>query len=201
MIILYVGDFGSGKTRGAVGNVVARWKDGLQVYSNMKLNVPHKHIADVDLKTEINNCILFLDEIHLEVDSRRPGSNQNLSWTYLFTQTRKARCDVVGTTQDVGQVDVRFRNFIDLLVVCQATAWEIIDGERCATDFKYTAIRRDGYCRTWEEKRGEEVKLYNSWEVVHKGETTFTPKPKQKPGKVVVKKGKTTKQRLKGLDL
>lgn len=201
MIILFVGEFGSGKTRGAVNSVAQRWKEGLEVYSNMHLGFPHKQVSEVNLKTDISNCVLLLDEIHLVADSRRSGSSENLNWTYLFTQTRKARCDVVGTTPDVGMVDARYRNFIDLLIVCVATAWEIIDGERCATDFTYTAIRRDGLCKTWNEKRGEEVKLYNSWQVLHRQTTTFTTEPKKKKGKVVVAKGKTKAQRLRGLDL
>lgn len=201
MIILYVGPFGSGKTRGASGSTAQRWREGLQVYSNIHLAIPHKRVTEIDLKTDISDCVLLLDEIHLVADSRRSGSNETLNWTYLFTQTRKARCDVIGTTQDVSQVDVRFRNFIDLLIVCEAIAWELVDGEQCATRFRYTAIRRDGYAKVWEEERGEEVKLYNSWEVVHKQTTTFTKQEKPKKGKVVVKKGKTKAQRVKGLDL
>lgn len=201
MIILYVGDFGSGKTRGAVQGAGQRWKEGLQVYSNIALNFPYKSVAEVNLKTDIANCILLLDEIHTVVDSRRSGSGESLNWTYLFTQTRKARCDVIGTSQFASQVDVRFRNFIDLLVVCEGTEWEIVDGERRATKFRYTAINRHGIAKIWDEERGEEVKLYNSWEIVHKQETTFTKEPKKPKGKVVVKKGKSKAQRVKGLDL
>jgi len=121
--ILIHGRKGSGKTLLAVQHAYEAYLEKRVVYSNIKLNFPHKAltqdmIKDIMKQEYLHDAFLLIDELHTITDSRRSMRKHNIDWGYFFTQSRKRDVDLVATTQFIGQVDVRYRNNCDYLIEC-----------------------------------------------------------------------------------
>lgn len=125
-----VGGLGCGKTMVAVYYILKDMYNGKTIYSNIKFkNVKpyriryltkeriHKMFELVKTKKlDLTNSTIFLDEIHNYFDSRNSMSTKNKVGSYWVLQSRhtgRGSCDIVYTTQELGQVDVRIRNNTD----------------------------------------------------------------------------------------
>lgn len=123
-VVIYTGDVGSGKTVAMI-----RELNGLKnsnILSNMKLNKKiFKNVKDLTIediqnykKWEYNNMTVVLDEIHTLLDSRKSGTDLNTMLSYWFTQSRKRKVNILGTTQFFHQLEKRVRYVSDFIVEC-----------------------------------------------------------------------------------
>lgn len=125
MILLFVGNMGSGKTLSMVKMAYEYHKQGYKILSNMRLNFPHTLITSKDVQgfasnqEQLYNTIVLLDEIHIFMDSRRSGSKKNLLTSYFLTQTRKQKVKLLATSQHRHQVDRRMRDNTDAFIDCE----------------------------------------------------------------------------------
>lgn len=98
--------------------------NGRKVISNNHLNFPFQkfslewfleHLAD----HEMEDCVLFLDEMYQIADSRSSGSKLNKLFTYFMVQTRKRGVDVYFCTHYLDHVDLRLRRAADIRNSCR----------------------------------------------------------------------------------
>lgn len=98
--------------------------NGRKVISNIHLNFEFtkfslewflEHLSD----HELEDCVLFLDEMYQIADSRSAGSKLNKLFTYFMVQTRKRNVDVYFCTHHLDHVDLRLRRAADIRNSCR----------------------------------------------------------------------------------
>ncbi|MEI6887614.1 MAG: zonular occludens toxin domain-containing protein [bacterium] len=126
MILAFIGTVGSGKTLSAVEQCYLYHRDKhYKIYSNIKLNFPYTALNFKQLKYMIENkeqlqdVVIFLDEVHIAIDSRSSMTKKNKILSYFILQTRKRNVRMLVTTQHLAQIDKRLRDTIDILVFCK----------------------------------------------------------------------------------
>jgi len=113
---ILVGDIGSGKT--LMLSVLASASDR-KVYANFNLNLPNAERIKVFGLDELeDDCDIFLDEIHMEADSRIATSIANRYKSYEALQQRKDTADIYGSTQFFHMIDNRLRDLTHVVVKC-----------------------------------------------------------------------------------
>lgn len=121
-IIAVLGRMGQGKTLTATYLCYRAYKEGRKVYTNIKFNFPYEKLTKefftdyAHAGKQINDCIVFIDEAYVYLDSRMSASKRNKTLSYFLLQTRKKNVTLLVTSQFLGQMDVRFRNNIDVIV-------------------------------------------------------------------------------------
>lgn len=138
MLIGFIGGRGSGKTLSLIKYVLARYRSGFDIYTNIAIRFPkekgcgkvyslnfNEFIKRFKCKNyQMKNCVIVLDELHVFIDSRRSNSPRNILFNKFVTQSRKRSVDVYYTTQDTniqsfllcGQVDLRTRKWTDEII-------------------------------------------------------------------------------------
>lgn len=120
MIILYTGKRGAGKTLSMVKDAYMYWLDGWPVYTNMKnIAFPHTYVEEEDLlkidkRTELDDCVLVIDEIQILLESRTSGRVSQRNFSYFIQQIRKRNIILLCTTQFTNTVDLRLRQHLDV---------------------------------------------------------------------------------------
>jgi len=136
MIIGLVGAIGSGKTVGMtryaykeyIGHKVEVDNGDMELVTNYKLNgIPFRFIKANELfslKATLKNARIFIDEMHIFMDSRSSMGKTNKALTHFILQTRHLGVHLYFTTQDISQVDIRLRRQLDMLVYCTQTTYD-----------------------------------------------------------------------------
>lgn len=130
MIIGFIGNMGSGKTLSMVRRAYQKFRKGYTIYSNIELNFPHNSytiddiIAYADSGKRFYKSIWLLDEAHIFMDSRNSASKKSKLLSYWILQTRKADIELLFTTQNFFQIDIRLRNMCDDIVECYKKAYK-----------------------------------------------------------------------------
>lgn len=111
------GVLGSGK--GIVSNylIKEKMKKGRTVVTHTQVNYPHVFMEiDEIFRNATNDTqvfrdkILFIDEFHLIMESRRSSAGVNVDFAQqILIQLGKLDCDFIFTTQLLSQVDLRIR--------------------------------------------------------------------------------------------
>lgn len=98
------------------------------VATNYKLvGIDFKYInaSDLfDIKQQLKDTILGIDEFHIFLDSRAFMKPSNQQLTHFILQTRHLGVNLYFTTQDISQVDLRLRRQLDFLAYCTSTPYE-----------------------------------------------------------------------------
>jgi len=125
MIISFEGFQGSGKTTMGVAFAYEEHiRNGRKVIANNHLNFDFQHfslewflehIAD----GELEDCILFLDEMYQIADSRSSQTKLNKLFTYFVVQTRKRGVDLYICTHHLDHIDLRLRRAVDIRGACR----------------------------------------------------------------------------------
>jgi len=144
MINAIVGGLGSGKTLLMIFLLYLEKRSGKLVMTNMS-SVSYQDkplhfeelLQDVQDNHALNNIALGLDEVHIFLDSRSAMSKSSKVASYFILQTRKRNVNLYFTSQHIGQVDIRLRNMIDRLYICENVKDE--DGEKSDL-FRYQVI-------------------------------------------------------------
>jgi len=121
MLVVIVGDLGSGKT--LLATLIAA-HDDRPVYANyaMRLDNDRYHQLEPQMLEKLNTpSLIVLDEAYLYLESRLSGRDLNLYMDYILLQSRKRKMDFVLTTQMVSALDKRFRNLADVLIIAERT--------------------------------------------------------------------------------
>lgn len=120
MIVLYRGARGRGKTLSMCKDAFKFYKNGYRILSNIKLKfgeyITQKEVLALNKGSELYNCVLVLDELQLFFDSRNFAKKENKDFSYFIQQIRKRNIIILGTTQYIGCLELRFRQHIDCLV-------------------------------------------------------------------------------------
>lgn len=116
-VVGYYGSVGSGRTLGAVIQIVKELKSGKYdgVLSTLKLNdLPSEPLTLEALFTEGKipcNKIIFIDNADITwLDSRASMSKVNKLMSYFMYQSRKGNNKVIFTAIDPRNIDIRIRN-------------------------------------------------------------------------------------------
>lgn len=126
MIITFEGQQGSGKSTAAVAFAYEEHRvNSRKVISNIDLNFEfQKFSLEWFLQNmeghELEDCVLFLDEMYQIADSRSSGSKLNKLFTYFIVQTRKRAVDVYFCTHNLDHVDLRLRRAADIRNSCRS---------------------------------------------------------------------------------
>lgn len=124
MIFGFIGNMGSGKTLSMVKEAYSLYNKGFTIYSNIKLNFPHKDYDSSLLEgyatdnKSFYKAVFLLDEAHIFMDSRASLSRRNKVLTAFLTQTRKKDVILIFTTQFIHQIDKRLRHVCDAIIEC-----------------------------------------------------------------------------------
>ena len=135
MIIGYVGNIGSGKTLSAVIELYKLYLDGMKIYSNIHLNFPYYPLtldillSYVETKKNLDGSVIFIDEVHMWVDSRNSANKRNRILSYVWLQSRKRHCNYFFTTQYEDQIDKRLRRVTEILVECNKLRYSEVESE------------------------------------------------------------------------
>lgn len=119
MIVLYSGRRGCGKTLTMTKDALKLRSLGWDIYSNIALGFDHTLLSTQEIidigKTDLENCVLVIDEIQVLLDSRRSARSGNLDFSYFIQQIRKRGIIILCTTQFSGTVDLRIRQHVDII--------------------------------------------------------------------------------------
>ena len=124
MINIFLGEQNAGKTLSMTYYTYRYFKQGYKIYSNFNLNFKHTKITKkiildwVMAKQQLNNSIISIDELYLMMDSRSFGKASNKLFSYFILQTSKRGVHLFGTAQFLNSIDLRIRDNIKNLVIC-----------------------------------------------------------------------------------
>jgi len=135
MIIGIEGGIGSGKTLSMVNLGLEDLYKGKKIFTNVKLKKVKKYRDRITYLTKekvtdifhlvksgefnMENSTILIDEAHNYIDSRNSASSKNKIFSYWILQSRhtgKGSCDIIYTTQELRQIDVRLRNNTDWII-------------------------------------------------------------------------------------
>ncbi len=157
MIILIVGNVGSGKTLMLTIIGTTELDAGKQVYSTYHLNYGSKgnkpffvDVGDLfawfqqqDKEFKPDTGTLLLDEGYLGIDSRMSGSAANRLLSHFAFQSRKLGLDLYVSAQLASSIDKRIRNLADAIILAEKYQVAMEDGTY-QWEFKYTYANADG---------------------------------------------------------
>ena len=124
MIVAICGGLGSGKTLLETRYGHKEKIKGKKIFANYNLNFKHEKvdlISLLEIKPELENSAILMDEIYIYMDCRLSMAKRNRMLSYFVFQTRKLGVTLYFTSQHIGQVDVRLRNMVDILCICKQT--------------------------------------------------------------------------------
>jgi hypothetical protein len=126
MIVGIEGGLGSGKTLLMTRYLVKDARNGHKIYTNYALkDVDHEQvdlskILDMHKNSfDLHDCSIGIDEITVFADCRKSGSKLNRVISYFILQSRKRNVNIYFTTQNLGMVDLRLVNYMDIQVICE----------------------------------------------------------------------------------
>lgn len=108
-----------GKTLAAVVLAFDSWRDGRDIFSNIKLGFPHAplefdELVLADGKSKYRGGHIFVDELNFFYDCRKSMSKDNRRFGAFLLQQKKQGCHLTGTTHSVDYLDLRFRQNYDI---------------------------------------------------------------------------------------
>lgn len=122
----FFGSLGSGKTLLANYYLREKIKQGKKIISHAFLKIPYMHLSIDDIfekaitETYIfKNKVLFMDEFHLLMESRRSTAGVNVDFSQsILIQLGKLDCDLFYTAQLLSQMDLRIKEMQKYFFFC-----------------------------------------------------------------------------------
>ena len=180
-LYIAVGRQGSGKTLFMIKLLIDNLKYKSKIFSNINLyNIDHDYtkislstredtVTDVPLMLDMldddinvfNDSIIFLDEIHKDLDSRDFWSESSRKIQGFFSQLRKRNCLVLATAQYFMLIDNRVRK----------QCFNVFDMRKLSNDmFNVVVSEVDGYYYrpiiNYDVKLSDYFKYYDTNEIV-----------------------------------
>lgn len=118
-VVLYKGKRGAGKTLTMVKDGFKYYLNGIRVLRNFYCSfgeeISEEEILNLDKDSDLNNCVIMMDELQIFFDSRRSMKKENMKFSNFIQQVRKRNIIILGTTQYSNTIDLRLRQHIDIL--------------------------------------------------------------------------------------
>lgn len=127
MLAAIVGPMGAGKTC-LMTYLLAKdhYEKGREIFANYGLRFPgyKHHLLDFKMLLDamgqqLHDASIGIDEAWLFFDSRNSQAKKNQLISHVLLQTRKRSVDVYATAQTFKQLDLRFRQNCDYVVLCR----------------------------------------------------------------------------------
>lgn len=125
MLGIFLGGQNSGKTLSMVYYAYDYYKNGYDIYSNLKLNFPYTPLTKKTLtqytegQKQFRKSVFLIDELYLFMDSRRSFSKNNQIFSYFLLQTSKRNVHCLSTSQYISSVEKRFRENLTFQCFCE----------------------------------------------------------------------------------
>jgi hypothetical protein len=137
---------GDGKTVFATSLLWKGWKIGRKIFSNYHLEFPYepinlKEMLSTEGSKQITDGMLAIDEATLALDCRLSATKKNRLASYLMLQGRKRKIDIILTTQQMANIDIRYRKNCDIQYECTALKVDY-EGKKLR---KATIAEKDGH--------------------------------------------------------
>lgn len=114
---------GAGKTLSMAIIAKCDYENGMDLFANFGLKLPHKKIMSLNDLESVENGRLLLDEVKEIDDSRRSQSTQNMAVNYVLSQARKLKLDVAVADQTLGAIDKRIRAITERMIEPEIVLW------------------------------------------------------------------------------
>jgi zona occludens toxin (predicted ATPase) len=124
---------GSGKTSLVTKIAYDAYKKGRKIFCNYTLKFPYNKINLAELlssSNQLQDAVLIIDEAQLYFDCRLSYQKANRLFSYIALQSRKRNLDVILTSQQVDNVDIRVRRNLDTLFTCYAYKFGMVKGKK-----------------------------------------------------------------------
>jgi len=119
MIVLYKGRRGAGKTLTMLKDGLKFHSQGFKVIRNFDCffgtYISNEEILNLDKNSEIDNCVLMIDEMQIFFDSRRSMQKSSINFSNFIQQIRKRNIIMLCTTQYSNTIDLRLRQHLDII--------------------------------------------------------------------------------------
>jgi len=121
-ITCVLGERGSGKTLFMTFLAYQYYLEGKKIFSNYHLKeIPYTYITFKELASlpdEINNAVVFMDEIQIGADSYEIFKRSNKMITVFATQLRKRKITLYYSTQVFTMATKRLRQQTNFIIMC-----------------------------------------------------------------------------------
>lgn len=119
MIVLFIGERGSGKSTGIVSTALDIYPYR-QLVSNLTIKLPNIQKFNINMLLDNENVgrDFIIDELSQYIDKRRSMSDMNVLFSHAFYQSRKFQNDFYGAIQDETIIDERDKKEVDLRIYC-----------------------------------------------------------------------------------
>jgi hypothetical protein len=121
-ITCVLGQRGSGKTLFMTFLAYQYYLEGKKIYSNYHLKeIPYTYISFkelAELPEELNNAVVFMDEIQIGADSYEIFKRSNKMITVFATQLRKRKVTLYYSTQVFTMATKRLRQQTNFIIMC-----------------------------------------------------------------------------------
>lgn len=115
-ITIYTGAVGTGKTLAMVKDGLGYYLDGWKIIRNFDAKfgeyMDNEDILALNKDSDLNHCVLLIDEIQVLFDSRNSATTNNKLFSNFMQQIRKRDIIILATTQYANAVEKRFKQFI-----------------------------------------------------------------------------------------
>lgn len=119
MICLYKGRRGSGKTLTMLKDGLKLYHNGYKILRNFECSfgkyISNEEILSLDKNSNIDNCVLMIDEMQIFFDSRRSMQKSSINFSNFIQQIRKRNIIMLCTTQYSSTIDLRLRQHLDIV--------------------------------------------------------------------------------------
>lgn len=182
-IIVFVGEWGSGKTLSMVSYVrlMSEYMKVNNIISNVPLCFPGQDVNFSALTgtkqfTELSeNTIICHDELLRDIDSRNALNPSNRFLTSFCTSFRKMKVQEVGTIQYLKMVDTRFDDLLQIIIFPK---FKRKYHKKVSEDMKIRLIKKDFYV-IWtiiDKKENKSYKIeINLYPFINMYDTNYIP--------------------------
>lgn len=130
VLVAIVGELGAGKTLGLTHVLKKRYDEGKTIYANYHLNNDvfdnYEYVESTDQINEMREGVFGGDELWLWLDSRESARGKNKFISSILIKSRKRDIDILYTTQNFMQIDIRIRRVTDFVIEPILTKNELV---------------------------------------------------------------------------
>jgi len=159
MLIGIFGDFGKGKTLLLV--FFLKYLEYTNKFANFRVNIPNIKTLSLNELLSMNyeqKSLVCIDELYLEMDSRRSMRKRNIDISHIVFQSRKRKVDIIYASQLRSSIDLRIRDLTNFNIIAL--------GKDSDDNFHYYILENDSEFIIPNFIVKELYSLYNTYEII-----------------------------------